>query len=451
MKTLRLLLVALLFAGTASAQHHTRKARSGDYAPTVYLISAHQIDTLYNTPNAALQAALRNQQTVANAIEDYIVTQRQGNRQAVKPQFIFATRNNKFSFSIGGFVTLRTAYDFEGSVSGGLDFVPYNIPVPGTFDTKQRLSMDATTSRINLKAITNTRALGRVVIFMDMDFRGGGESSYTARLRTAYVTFKGLTIGRDVTTFCDLQAAPATIDFQGPNAYNFNFTPMIRYEVPFAHHHMTFGVAAELPGVSGTYDEHFASMPQRMPDFPMYLQYAWGAKRDSHIRLSGVVRNMYMRNLRTDKDTSLLGWGAQMSGTIKFCRWFQLFMNGVYGEGITPYIQDLTGSGLDFTPNPANAEQIQTMPMWGYQAAGQFNLSPRLFLSGGYSSVYVEQKHGAYSTDEYKQGKYIFGNIFYSLTPRCQIAAEYLYGTRQNMDKVENHANRVNVMLQYNF
>lgn len=69
-----------------------------------------------------------------------------------------------------------------------------------------------------MKAITNTRALGRVVVFMDADFRGGAEGSYTPRLRSAYVSFLGFTLGRDVTTFCDLSAAPTTIDFQGPNA-----------------------------------------------------------------------------------------------------------------------------------------------------------------------------------------------------------------------------------------
>ena len=108
----------------------------------------------------------------------------------------------------------------------------YDIPVHGNYDTRQKLMMDASTSRLFMKAITNTRALGRVVVFMDADFRGGAEGSYTPRLRSAYVSFLGFTLGRDVTTFCDLSAAPTTIDFQGPNAYNFNFATMIRYDTP---------------------------------------------------------------------------------------------------------------------------------------------------------------------------------------------------------------------------
>ena len=29
--------------------------------------------------------------------------------------------------------------------------------------------------------------------------------------------------------------------------------------------------------------------------------------------------------------------------------------------------------------------------------------------------------------------------------------AEYLYGSRKDMNSMKNHANRVNVMVQYNF
>ncbi len=452
MKTFRLLIVALLLATSVSAQRRTGDMRNGEYSPTVYLISVHEVDTLYNGCGngcAMRQAAALNRMAVDNATQDYLETHRYGFQQNERPQFVFASKNNRFSFALGGVVALRAAYDFEGAVDN-LDFVPYDIPMPGNYDSRQKLTMDASTTRVFLKSISNTRALGRVVVYMDADFRGGAQGSYTPRVRSAYVSLLGFTFGRDVTTFCDLMAAPTTIDYQGPNAYNFRFATMARYEVNFAREHLTFGVAAEMPRVSATYNEYYAPLKQRMPDFPLYLQYAWGPNRDSHLRASGVLRNLYAHNVLTDKNTSLLGWGVQFSGTIKVMPGIRLFMNGVYGEGITPYIQDLTGSGLDFTPNPENPGQIQTMPMWGWQAAAQFNLTRRLALSGGYSMVRVEEKNGSFA-DEYRQGQYIFGNVFYSITPRCKIAAEYLYGTRKNMDAMRNHANRAQFMVQYSF
>ena len=48
MKTFRLLIVSLLLATSASAQHHRGERRGGDYSPTVYLISVHEVDTIYN-------------------------------------------------------------------------------------------------------------------------------------------------------------------------------------------------------------------------------------------------------------------------------------------------------------------------------------------------------------------------------------------------------------------
>ena len=305
------------------------------------------------------------------ALRDHAETHRKGFQQTDVPQFVFPVSGNRFSFSVGGFINLRGAYDMGGMVDN-IDFVTYDIPVPGSYATRQKLTMDASTSRLFVKAIANTRSLGRVVVYIDGDFRGGAVNSYTPRLRSAYVSFLGLTLGRDVTTFCDLAAAPTTIDFQGPNAYNFNFATLIRYERSFADDRLSFGVAAEMPAVSGTYGEGFEPIPQRVPDIPAYIQYAWGPERSSHLRASVVLRDMYLHNLRTAENTSLLGWGVQLSGTIRCCRAFRMFMNGVYGKGITPYIQDLTGAGLDFTPDPRNAAYIQTMPMWGWQAAGQF-------------------------------------------------------------------------------
>ena len=343
------------------------------------------------------------------------------------------------------------AYSFDG-ITNNIDFVPYDIPVPGNYATRQRLQMDASTSRVYLKGIANTRALGRVVIFIDADFRGGRENSYTPRLRSAYVSFKGLTLGRDVSTFCDLTAAPETVDFQGPNAYNYNFATMIRYEYSFCRDHFTLGMAAEMPNVSATYGtDQLAAIPQRVPDFPVYFQYAWGKNRQNHFRASAVFRDMYYYNLTSEKVSTHFGWGVQASGNMAVGKALNIYFNGVYGEGITPYIQDLTGSGLDFTPNPLNPTYSQVTPMYGWQAAARINLLKNLFISGGYSMVKVLKKNTFYSTDEYREGQYIFGNIFYHITPRFKIAAEYLYGTRRNMDGARNHANRVNLMAQYNF
>ena len=387
----------------------------------------------------------------ARVVDDYRETDRRGFRQSHKPNFIFASPDNKFSFALGGYVSLRTSYDFN-SVIDNIDFVTYDIPMKSGFANRQRVMMDASTSRIFAKAIINGCPVGRIVIYGAMDFRGGSAGSYIPRLRSAYMQFMGFTIGRDVTTFCDLKAAPTTIDFEGPNAYNFNFTEMIRYEHNFLRNHLTLGAAVEVPKVNGTYGEHFAPIRQRVPDAIAYIQYAWGANKSSHLRLSGVIRDMYLHNVTAAKNTTQVGWGVQLSGHISATRWVDIYMNGVYGKGITPYIQDLTGSPYDVAYNPENPTQIQTMPMWGWQAAAQVNILPgRFWVAGGYSEVGLEKHNGYLADNEYHRGQYIFGNAFLNVHKSFTLAVEYLYGSRKNMDGREGSANRVSLLMQYNF
>lgn len=444
MRRFRQLLVLLFVVGcihSVSAQRryrmHERKSQ-----PAVYLIAVEQDGTLYE--------AYARGRAADDIVVDFAQTRRTGFQQVVDPQFIFTTKNNIFSLGIGGYINLRTSYDFMGAVDN-IDFIPYDIPLYSDYANRQRVMMDATTSRLFTKAVINSPTVGPIIAFIDMDFRGGAEFSYTPRLRSAYVSLLGFTAGRDITTFCDLDASPTTIDFQGPNAYNFNFATMLRYEHSFHDRHFKMGVAAEMPVVSGTYGKRFAAIPQRVPDIPLYFQYAWGTDRSSHLRASAVLRNIYLHDLERDSNTSLLGWGVQFSGTIRCCRFLRLFMNGVYGKGITPYIQDLTGSGLDFTPWAHDATHVGTLPMWGWQAAAQLNLTPRLFLSGGYSTVRVQRNHGFYAADQYHRGTYVFGNLFYALSPRCRIAGEYLYGSRRDRSDASGHAHRINVMVQYSF
>ena len=441
-------LLTALFAtalgiGTSIAQHR----HHGEYKPSVYMVEFEQIEG----QQCPMQQLIAQKNDAANNTrEDFFETQRTGYHQVHNPQFVFATKDNRFALGIGGYINLRTSYDLKGAVDN-IDFIPYDIPVGDAYKNGQRVMMDATTSRLFTKAVINSQALGRVVAFVDMDFRGGEEFSYTPRLRSAYVSMFGITAGRDVTTFCDLNAVPHMVDFEGPNAYNFNFATMLRYEMDFLDNHMRFGVAAEMPKVSGSYGEYFSPLFQRVPDVPIYLQYSWGANRQSHFRAAAVLRNMYLRNAMQNENTSLFGWGVQASGCIDIVSMLTLRFSGTYGKGITSYIQDLNGSGLDFIPTPNNPEHIETMPMWAWQASAQINLMPHKFwLTGGYSSVHVDQPSGV-EGDLYKRGSYIFGNAFYNVTSDFTIALEYLHGARKNVDKALGSANRLSLMLQYNF
>lgn len=442
MKTIRFLIAALLVTTTVSAQNNR-----DDYQPVVYLLGVQQT-TVNDEAMSDAEYCTRNQMAIDRAILDFVETHRGGFEQPYLPQMIFSSRTNKIAFAIGGNVNMRVGYDFKGIVNSR-DFIPTDIPIPGNYNSRQKLMMDASTSSIYFKAVANNSTLGRVVAMFEADFRGSN-TGYTPRVRLAYVSLYGFTLGRDVTTFCDLNSSPQTIDFEGPNSYTLDYSTMIRYSHTFGRS-FSMGIAAEMPHVSATYGESFTPIHQRVPDFPMYVQFNWGRRANSHVRVTGLLRNMYYHNQTKGENQSEFGWGVQLSGNIAIGERWNTYINGVYGKGVSSYVSDLKGAGMDLVVGVDDPTKLRTVPMYGWMAAGKFNIMRGLSVSGGYSEVNVERKTGFWSPSQYKKGQYIFGNIFCHITPRFEMAIEYLYGTHKNMAGNKNSANRIQAMVKYNF
>ena len=114
MKTVRLFIVALFLTVAASAQPNASSARDGS-SPTVYMISVQETDTLI--PCEWRARAARNRMAMMDAVDDYNQTHRTGFQQPGRPQFLFAHKQNKYSLALGGFIALRTSYDFDGTPS----------------------------------------------------------------------------------------------------------------------------------------------------------------------------------------------------------------------------------------------------------------------------------------------------------------------------------------------
>ena len=127
MKRIRLLALSLLAVaiGVPSAMAQRGGHKAEEYTPTIYMIAVGE--ELQNYDPEVVRVAI---------IEDFVETKRCGFQQAHNPQFIFSTRNNRFSLGIGGMVNLRTSYDLKGAV-GNIDFIPYDIPMERSYATQR--------------------------------------------------------------------------------------------------------------------------------------------------------------------------------------------------------------------------------------------------------------------------------------------------------------------------
>lgn len=395
--------------------------------------------------------------TLANSDDNtiYTVEAKRGEaivQDSIRPIAILTSSEGKHSITIGGNINMKASYDFNGSIDSP-DFIPSQIPMTDIEQSQRRFGMDATTSRIEINGNIESERLGSIRMCLNTDLRGGSVGSYTPRVRLAYITAKDFLVGRYFTAFCDLYSAAPNIDFQQANVCPYIYTTQITYSRSILQEKLTLGAAIEYePYESSTLSTSYSYQQQYIPNAVSYLQYNWREGRDNHLRLTGLYKSIPLYNTSTEQDLILNGWGAQVSGSMGVGGCLKLYYSGTCGEGITNYIQDLYGSGLDATMvGTAGSATPQITFMYGWQASALAQVTPCTMVSAGYSVVNIEGDEARFAASDYRQGEYLFVNIFYTLTPRLQLASEYLWGSRTNNNAARNTANRFNTMIQYNF
>ncbi|MFI3288306.1 MAG: DcaP family trimeric outer membrane transporter [Rikenellaceae bacterium] len=363
------------------------------------------------------------------------------------PHYLITDRKARAVFTIGGFVNFRTAFDFM-DVMPDLDFIPALIPTQSSVSNTARVLMDGSTSRLFTEAVIKTRSGNPLKAYVEVDFRGEGN---TLRLRQAYVSYYGFKFGQATSTFTDINSAYNTIDFEGPNAFTYRRNLMIQYTKAWQSG-ISMGVALEYPVVEATYGSDNEAMYQRFPDLPLYVQYAWSSGyRASHIRLSALMRTMTYTDEVAMANKERIGWGVQASGSFELGRAMRLYGQFTYGEGISQYVQDLQGLPYDMISNLSDAGTMITLPTTAWFVGAEFHLTNKMPLTIGYSQVKLDNKENYLSGSDYHLGQYIVANCFYNFGTAINVGIEYLYGSLDTFDGGWGKSNRLQAAVQFNF
>lgn len=379
-------------------------------------------------------------------VKQFKQSMNEGFNEPGAPRFLLYDQKHDVAFGIGGFLRVRTAYDWGSVPTNSFGFIPFSIPVPANKANNGQFTIDPYKSNIFFKLLGNTKGLGAYEAYISGQFTGPGNSF---AINDAYLRFMGFTVGKTWSLFNDLGAVPPTIDFQGPNGAGEMRTGQIAYAHEFKNG-IKLGVSVEQNQSSGTYDSKVGAASQRIPDIPAYIKYSW-CKGASHVKLAGVLRNMSYQNLVTTDNKTATGYGVQLSGTVKVGKPVQLYFQTTYGKGIAQYINDLSGNGLDFVYDADESGKMVAQEAFAWYGGLQFNLSPSVFASATYSQARIFPKDGYKPANQYRYGQYIVGNVFWNLSSAFQFGAEYLWGNRVNIDGSNEHANCIQALVQYNF
>lgn len=371
------------------------------------------------------------------------------------PSFAFMSKNQKFMMGIGGYVKGTISMDFNGAINNPAYFTTSAIPInplPGN-DNLMQFNVNQSSLFYNLVSLSENKT--KFGAYINMNFSG---QNYAPQIQDAYVNYGGLLLGRTTSLFTDAAAIPPTIDSEGPNGLTYKINNVFNFRSHWGKNkRFSAGLGLEMPSTDFTTSNAQSVTNQYIPDFPSYIQFAWGKGNNSHVRLSSIIRNVNYRNNVQDKDNIISTYACQLSGLVTVKEKLVFYYQLAYGSGITTYIQDVSGLKLDFLPNNMvdnqnnDAGKLDHVNSLAYYAGLQYNFNPRTFMSCTFSQVDIDVPESYDNTNLYKEAYYLATNFFWYAMTNVQIGAEYLYGKRVDQNDDWGQANRVQVMLQYNF
>lgn len=361
------------------------------------------------------------------------------------PYFMFMSRDGELSLGIGGVVRMRGWYEWNGVVpDNGL--VPYLIPIPEDPARTRRLSTTPSGTSIFMRLIGKAPKIGDYQLYIE-----GGFSGYNSRdfkLKKAYATIRDFTVGYASSTFSDPVAQAPNVDAQGTADKIDNTRMLVRYMPTFGDR-WTIAISAEYPDKAMmTSDENAESTDIWLPDFAAFVQYAW--ENNSHVRLAGIIRTMGYRNLITQTNHDITGWGIQASAIGTVLDRLTLMGTINYGHGLGGLTNDLLAGNYDLVADISEPGKVYAPASLGWDIGIQYNFSPSWFASATISQTRYLPGHEA-EGDEYKYGIYADVNMFYDITPRIRLGAEYGWGLRRNFNGAHRHADRIGAMVQFSF
>lgn len=362
------------------------------------------------------------------------------------PYFMLMSRNGNMAMGIGGMVKVIGAYDWDGSIDG-LGFAPYSIPIPRNPEGNTAFQASPAKSALFFTVFGNDKRFGDYKIYIEAKFSKG--NNYSFGLGKAYATVGDWTLGYANTTFCDPGAQPSTIDTDGPDSEVDYSTVLLRYMHTFRQG-ITLAVSAESPDSQVPASSLCSSTKDFMPDIAAFAQYSWASGQ--HIRLSGIARGLRYRDLVSETNHKQIGWGLHLSTAFRPVAPLTIYAAGITGRGIGSIVNDLQDGENDLLPYSDRPGRMYAPQSYGWYAAAQYNFTPSLFSTIIFSQQRILPESGSdYGGDQYKYGLYATANIFWDITPRCQVGAEYNMGRRCNIDGTARNGYRISLLAQLSF
>src|SRR5437016_4915614 len=292
---------------------------------------------------------------------------------------------------IGGYFKTDFIYDLKPA--GNTDaFVPSSIPIP-TVVGVNNTTVSIRPTRLSLDFRVPTTNIGDVRFYVEGDLFG--TNATTPRLRHAYAQARNVLIGQTFSNFMDPDGFPDTLDFQGPNGMVSVRNPQLRYGLALTPS-TTLYISVEKPSSDVIFKTpEFSAQPNAPgPDGAIRLRQEF---ERGHFQIAGLFRSIaaFVPDGRTD---SVFGWGINASAGMKTFGKDNFIFAVAAGHGISRYLQDTSGLGIDAEVASFTDPHLQATPAVGMMGAYQHYWKKSLRSSAVYSYAAVNNTDRAATT-----------------------------------------------------
>ncbi|MBD5356901.1 MAG: hypothetical protein HDR88_07860 [Bacteroides sp.] len=361
------------------------------------------------------------------------------------PRFTIVGKDHKYYAGLGAQFLGEGVFDFGDNMPSPVSFTPSSI-TPRTAGNGSSLRFGWQSSAIYLNVVALPGTKDQLGVFLKAEFMGNNNTFSCSHF---YAKYRGLIVGYTSSLFNDGAAEPMTIDSEGPNGYP-DITLFTAYWTQNFTKNLSGAIGIDESTASLSAGNSTATVSQRLPAIPLYLQYAWN-DGNAHLRLSGLVRPMQYRNLDVHRNKSLVGLGVQLSGMTKVAGPISVSYNAAYGKGIGNYLQDDNGLGLDAvaTEKIGDMEMVKSL---GVTAGLNCVITPKLSANLVYShlSNWLPDKADVPET-QYRYGDYVAANLIYHVNQFVSTGFEYDYGYRKSVADASLHTNRLQLQFGLTF
>ena len=398
--------------------------------------AAQEIKTQQEAGKATLEYQTNSQDEVAAARYD---------NAPLDPKYpgYFRLPGTRTFMKIGGYAKSDVTFDVRPA--GDQErFIPSSIPIPAPADFSNSI-ISVRPSRINVDFLVPTEIARTIRFFLEVDFFGS--SSTTPRLRHAYAQGKNLLIGQTFSNFMDPDAGPDTLDFQGPNSQVSIRNPQLRYTFRLGKK-TTTSIAIEKPSSDVAFKTpDFSAQPNSpSPDGTFQFRHEMDF---GHVQFSALLRDIsaFLPNGRTD---SVFGWGLNLAGLFKLFDKDAFVYQGAYGNGISRYINDTSGLGIDAAVISAQKPELEAVPTIGIYGGYQHFWISKLRSSAVIGYLQSENTPAQVNSAFHRSG-YSAANLIWTPIAQLSLGTEFLYGWRVNKDGSTGNAPRIQLSAKYNF